>query len=231
MPHPVFVRCTYNSVIQSDNGLDMFVFWEKKVAGHQFEQLTVVSKFDQHDPEVHEWRIGKGVETNLANQTTAVSEPEALVKRMKESSNMTLRIYPSEGSHIERTWHITGFRDAVKPLEERCASIPVLTPEASDPSIYSGPIVIAGVAKIPEGAVLTARVGDYESLPGVIVGERYQLVIEPDSSSLVGQPVEFFLDDHKSVSLDIFKSGGHKTDFELIFIGYPTPTPTSTPTR
>ncbi len=107
------------------------------------------------------------------------------------------------------------------------------TPLTAQPAIYSGPLTIAGLAVIPPGAVLTARIGtDYESLPAAIVGQGYQsLVIAPQSSRFIGQPIEFFLNGFKSVSIDTFESGARKTDFEIVFIGFPTPTlePTSTP--
>ena len=104
------------------------------------------------------------------------------------------------------------------------------TPVTAQPAIYSGPLTIAGLAAIPPGSVLTARIGSsYESLPAAIVGQNYQnLVISPGSSSFIGQPIEFFLNGIKSVSLDEFQSGARKTDFEIIFIGYPTPTPEPT---
>ena len=101
------------------------------------------------------------------------------------------------------------------------------TPLTAQPAIYSGPLTIAGLAAIPPGSVLTARIGSYESQPAAIVGQGYQsLVIAPGSSSFIGQPIEFFLNGFKSVSLDTFESGARKTDLEIIFIGYPTPTPT-----
>ena len=93
-------------------------------------------------------------------------------------------------------------------------------------------MTIAGLAAIPPGSVLTARIGtSYESLPAAIVGQGYQnLVIAPGSSSFIGQPIEFFLNGFKSVSLDTFQSGARKADFEIVFIGYPTPTVEPTPT-
>ena len=107
------------------------------------------------------------------------------------------------------------------------------TPLTAQPAIYSGNLTIAGLAAIPPGSVLTARIGTgYESLPAAIVGQGYQsLIIAPGRSSFIGQPIEFFLNGFKSVSFDTFESGARKIDFEIIFIGYPTPTvePTSTP--
>ena len=107
------------------------------------------------------------------------------------------------------------------------------TPLIAQAAIYSGPLTIAGFATIPPGSTLIARIGSsYESLPAAIVGQNYQnLVIAPGSSSFIGQPIEFFLNGFKSVSLSEFRSGARETNFEIIFIGYPTPTvePTSTP--
>lgn len=106
------------------------------------------------------------------------------------------------------------------------------TPLTARPAIYSGPITIAGLPTIPPGSVLTARIGtDYESLPAAIVGQGYQsLVIAPQSSRFIGQPIEFFLNGFKSVSIDTFESGARKADFEIVFIGFPTPTLEPTPT-
>ncbi len=116
------------------------------------------------------------------------------------------------------------------PPTEQPTSTP--TPLTADPAIYSGPLTIAGLAAVPPDSVLIARIGSsYESLPAAIVGQTYQsLVIAPPNSSFVGQPVEFFLNEFKSVSIDLFESGARKTAFEIIFIGYPTPTPEPTPT-
>ena len=230
LPHYLAVRCNYNSVVESHNGLAVFVIWDDS-AGFVGQELDAVIRFDHDEPEAQKWHVAGGGHED-AIKGTIPDNSWALVEAMKSASDMTLRIYQSginPKSPKEGTWRITGFRDAVRPLEERCAPPPTL--EAAVPAIYSGHIVIAGVAKIPEGAVLTARVRDYESLPAVFAGERYQIVIEPESSSFNGQPIEFFLDGHRSVSQDVFKSGTYKTNFEIVFIGYPTPTPTGTPTQ
>ena len=130
--------------------------------------------------------------------------------------------------------------DTPTPLAPVVATMPPVvveptntpTPLTAQPAIYSGSLTIAGLAVIPPGSVLTARIGAaYESLPAAIVGQGYQnLVIAPGSSSFIGQPIEFFLNGFKSVSLDTFESGVRKADFEIIFIGYPTPTAEPTPT-
>ena len=113
--------------------------------------------------------------------------------------------------------------------------IPTPTPVLALPAVYSGLIVVAG-ATVPEGAVLVARVGLYQSLPAVIEGEKYRnLVVDPDDLSVVGQPVEFFLNGAKSRTSDVYRSGTFNRDFDLVFLEVPTPTaiplpPTATPT-
>ena len=106
---------------------------------------------------------------------------------------------------------------------------PTTTPMVIQPGAYSGQIVVPGGT--PANAVLTARVGSYESLPAVIQGSQYSnLVVAVSDSSLVGQLVQFFLNGVASTTTDTFQSGAVKSDFALIFVGLPTPTPTTPPT-
>ncbi len=108
---------------------------------------------------------------------------------------------------------------------------PTPTPFVISPMVYSGNIVIAG-GTVPPGATLVARVGSYESAPAVIEGQRYSnLVLLPEDESLVGQPVEFFLNGVKSAPhpvAQVFTPGESRT-LDLVFFNVPTPTPTSTP--
>jgi hypothetical protein len=106
------------------------------------------------------------------------------------------------------------------------------TAEAAFPAVYSGPIVVAG-GVVPTGAKLVARIGDYESTPGLIEGETYRnLVVAPGDARLVGQTVEFFLGEFRAETTDVYENGAFKAGFALIFVGLPepTPTPTATPT-
>lgn len=113
------------------------------------------------------------------------------------------------------------------------AELPAFTPTPLPfvlaPSIYSGAVVVAGAA-VPEDAVLVARVGGYESFPGIISGGNYSgLVIAPSDEALVGQPIEFFLNDHPSTppSQGVFLPGTFN-EVNLVFIGLPPPKATAT---
>ncbi len=104
---------------------------------------------------------------------------------------------------------------------------PTATAEAA---VYSGPIVVAG-GVVPRGAKLVARIGDYESTPGLIEGEEYRnLVVAPGDARLVGRTVEFFLGEFRADTTDVYENGAFKTGFALIFVGLPEPTPTPTAT-
>ena len=103
------------------------------------------------------------------------------------------------------------------------------TPEAADAAVFSGNITVAG-QKVPEVAVLVARVGDYESPPAFIEGAEYSsLVVDPGDPKLAGQEIGFFLNGVKASKTAAYKSGENKTGFDLVFIGLPTPTPTAVP--
>ena len=102
------------------------------------------------------------------------------------------------------------------------------------PATYSGTITIAGIA-VNEDMSLVAKVGDYTSPPAVILesGEFLNLVILTDDDSLIGVPVEFFLEGEPSTppAIGVFEPGKRQI-VDLIFGSVPpteTPTPTETP--
>ena len=106
---------------------------------------------------------------------------------------------------------------------------PTVKPLQALPGVFSGTIVVAG-GTVPAEAVLVARIGSYESLPASIQGESYRnLVVDPGDTSALGQPVEFFLNGVMSRNDVSYESGMQRHDFDLVFTGLPTPTPTVTP--
>ncbi len=104
--------------------------------------------------------------------------------------------------------------------------IPVL------PAIYSGSIAVAGVSVTPD-MLLIARVGPYQSPRAAILdnGDFINLVILTTDESLIGAPVEFFLNGEPSIppAHGVFEPGS-RPNIDLVFASPPTPTPTHTPT-
>ena len=104
------------------------------------------------------------------------------------------------------------------------------TPQAANPAVYSGPIVIAG-GTVPDNSTLIAQLGAYQSLPAVISGNTYiNLVVAPSDPTLLGKPITFLLNGHPAEETDNYTSGKIDQNFPLVFVGLPTPTPTPTPT-
>ena len=108
------------------------------------------------------------------------------------------------------------------------------TPVPVLPQTFSGTITIAGIA-VNENMSLVAKVGDYTSPPAVILenGEFINLVILTDDDSLIGVPVEFYLEGEPSTppTIGVFEPG-ERLYLDLIFGSVPpteTPTPTETP--
>ena len=107
------------------------------------------------------------------------------------------------------------------------------TPVPVLPATYSGSITIAGVAVTPD-MQLVIRVGDYTSPPAVILdnGDFINLVIITEDDSLIGAPVEFFLNGEPSTppAIGVFEPGA-RPDVDLVFGSVPateTPIPTET---
>ena len=108
---------------------------------------------------------------------------------------------------------------------------PTPTPEVALPAIYAGEIVVSG-GLVPDGATLVARIGSYESAPGVVVGQTYEmLVVNPGDIALVGQPVEFVLNGETAITMGMYVSGANNDSFLLVFHALPTPTPEPTPSQ
>ena len=118
---------------------------------------------------------------------------------------------------------------------------PIPTPEPPAPSVanpmtFVTAIIVARTGDVPEGAQLTARIGDYTSEPVAIKadGNVYGLTVDPSDTSFIGQEIKFFLDGIESLATrTTFESGAVVSEIALIFelpeIPTPTPEPTATP--
>ena len=175
---------------------------------------------------------------------------------VKDGKYAALSILPPDASHLNKTvtFKLNGvvvaaqtdvFKAAGVPVSKRnfdltfpalpeptatATATPTPTPPVALPSVYSGLLIVAG-GSAPEDARLVARIGEYESIPAVIDGDVYSnLVVDPGDIGVVGQTVEFYLNDVKSRNTGTYQSGATVKDFDLVFVGLPTPTPTLTAT-
>lgn len=112
------------------------------------------------------------------------------------------------------------------------------TPVPVLPAIYAGNIVVAGFAVTPD-MVLTARIGTtFQTAPAAILadgsGDFVGLVLAPTDESLIGQPVEFFLNGVPSTppAHGVLEPGTTQ-NVSLVFqnvLPTPSPTPIATDT-
>ena len=106
---------------------------------------------------------------------------------------------------------------------------PTPTPRVALPAIFAGEIVVSA-GLVPEGATIVARMGSYESAPGIVEGQTYeQLIVNPGDITLEGQPVEFVLNGVTAITMGTYVSGANNDSFLLAFPALPTPTPEATP--
>ena len=106
---------------------------------------------------------------------------------------------------------------------------PTPTPRVALPAIFAGEIVVSA-GLVPDGATIVARMGSYESAPGIVEGQTYeQLIVNPGDIALEGQPVEFVLNGVTAITMGTYLSGANNDSFLLAFPALPTPTPEATP--
>lgn len=110
------------------------------------------------------------------------------------------------------------------------------TPSVANPMTFVTAIIVARTGDVPEGAQLTARIGEYTSEPVAIKadGNVYGLTVDPSDTSFIGQEIKFFLDGIESLATrTTFESGAVVSEIALTFdlpeIPTPTPEPTATP--
>ncbi len=100
------------------------------------------------------------------------------------------------------------------------------------PYFYSGTAKV-GVANVPDGFAIVAKIETYESKPATVTGGRFTLTVSPPNSTFNDKEVTFHLDGIKANETDTFKASALPTlkrDFNLTFASLPTPTPTPSPT-
>ena len=102
----------------------------------------------------------------------------------------------------------------------------------SIPAFFSGTATVGGLL-VPDGQVIIARVGNYESDPAVVSNGTFDLVVAPPDSSLINQKLSFFLGGQIEANRTVnFVPALVDLDFDLTFpkLPDPTPTPTAIPT-
>ena len=112
--------------------------------------------------------------------------------------------------------------------------VPTATPVATATPISVGPIVYNGMlvasgGQVPDGAALTARIGNYSSAPVEVKNSQFiSLIIDLDDPTYTGEEVTFYLDGIKARTTAKYEVGSTIRNIDLIFMDLPD-LPTSTP--
>ena len=130
---------------------------------------------------------------------------------------------------------LTAARDHASAQSLSPTPTPATLPPA--PVTYSG-TATAGGAPVPDGYVITARIGDYLSQPIAVKDGYYVgLQVAPPSTRHVGREITFLIGDEPANQTDAYRPLGHPTFKRNVNLTFgrlpaitPTPTATATPT-
>ena len=176
----LLVRCTFNSAAERENGLEAFVNWDEDLGSDY--RPTVALRFDDGDIQEEAWKLS----TN--GEATFVPDVDAFISGMKGASRLVARVWKQDQTTITAQWQVAGFRDAVRPIEERCDPnfVPPPTPTPSNtptptvtplptatPTITPTPTVTPTPTPTKPGDLLWRnRIGGFLS-PAVVDGVVY----------------------------------------------------------
>ena len=193
----LLVRCTFNSAIERENGLDALIAWDDDLGSDY--RPTVALRFDDGDIWEDDWSLSTDSEATLAPAA------DAFISSMKGASRLVARVWKQDQTTITAQWDVAGFRDAVRPVEERCdpnfvpSPTPTPTPTPLTISDYlwryeTGDYVRSSPA-IVDGVVYFGSVDNYLYAVDADSGElrwRYETGDSVDSSPAAVDGVVYF---------------------------------------
>lgn len=193
-------------------------------------QITVTDGSELPDGLTVFARIGNEYQTEpvLTENGTAFLK---IVPNFPEAAGRSVDVYVDTVPIDQEMVYSPGVTDYNRPVTIPNLPIPTATPTKIPvlPAVYSGTVTIAG-ARVQEGMILVARIGDtFESFPANLEGPNFTgLVIVTTDESLVGQPVEFYLNGTAATHSPGPFEPGKNQKLDLVFLGVPTPEPTAT---
>ena len=146
----LLVRCAFNSAIEGENGLGALIVWDEDLGSDY--RPTVAVRFDDGDDVEGVWELGSSAE----QAATFAPDADAFISGMKGASRLTVKVWEQDRASITAQWEVAGFREAVRPVEERCDSnfVPSPTPMTirdylwryeTGNRVSSSPAVVGGV--------------------------------------------------------------------------------------
>ena len=129
----VGIRCTFNSSVEQENGLEAYIDWRIEL-GSEGYRPTVAVRIDGGDVDEGVWELGElGRSTSTERYVTFAPDADAFISSMKGGSRLVARVWLQGGTTITAQWEIAGFRDAVRPIENKCDPnfVPTPTPTST----------------------------------------------------------------------------------------------------
>ena len=108
----LIVRCSYNSAVERENGLEVYIDWNEEL-GTDYEP-TVAVRFDERDIEQESWDLSTNSEATFA------PDVDLLIMSMKSANRLVARVWRKDQTTKTAQWDVAGFKDAVRPVEDRC---------------------------------------------------------------------------------------------------------------
>ena len=120
------VPCSYNSAFERENGLKVYIDWDEEL-GTDYES-TVAVRFDERDIRQESW----GLSTD--REATFAPDVDLFIASMKSANRLVARVWRKDQTTKTAEWDVAGFRDAVRPVEDRCNPnwIPSPTPSPTN---------------------------------------------------------------------------------------------------
>ena len=106
------VRCSYNSVVERENGLEAYIDWIEELGTDYIP--TVAVRFDERDIEQSSWTL------STDSEATFTPDIDSFIASMKSANRLVARVWRKDETTKTAQWKVAGFRDAVRPIEDRC---------------------------------------------------------------------------------------------------------------
>ena len=155
------VRCSYNSAVERENGLEVYIDWNEKL-GTDYKP-TVAVRFDERDIRQDSW----GLSTD--SEATFAPDVDLFIASTKSANRLVARVWRKDQTTKTAQWDVAGFRDAVRPVEDRCnpnwtpppTPTPTNTPlPTATPTITPTPTLTATPTLTPTPTPTPTKPGD-----------------------------------------------------------------------
>ena len=114
------VRGSYNSPNEEENKLEAYIVWRDSLGTgiedgyiRPYPVAKVAIRIDGEDIQEDLWGLSSNSEGTFA------PNPESIVAALKSANQFVAKAWRQDGTSMSALWEVTGFRDAIKPIEDK----------------------------------------------------------------------------------------------------------------